>query len=43
MLIAAGSAAFARLPVGMWRDVAWHRRLTDEIRKGPIEPALRSG
>jgi hypothetical protein len=28
---------------GMWRDVAYHRRLTDAIKSGPIAPDLRSG
>ncbi|QBI54574.1 cellulase-like family protein [Streptomonospora litoralis] len=26
--------------VGMWRDVAWHRRLTDRIRGAPAEVSL---
>lgn len=26
---------------GMWRDVAWHRRLTDLIKSSPIDPDLR--
>lgn len=25
---------------GMWRDVAWHRRLTDAIHAAPVDPAL---
>jgi hypothetical protein len=25
---------------GMWRDVAWHRRLTDLIHSAPLEPDL---
>ncbi len=29
--------------VGMWRDVAWHRRMTDLIKRDPIAPDLRSG
>lgn len=28
---------------GMWCDVAWHRRLTDAIKAGPVDPALRDG
>ena len=27
--------------VGMWRDVAWHRRLTERIRKAAIAEDLR--
>ena len=27
--------------VGMWRDVAWHRRLTDIIKSAPIDSELR--
>jgi hypothetical protein len=27
--------------VGMWRDVAWHRRLTDLIHKAPLDDDLR--
>ncbi|MBL0915904.1 MAG: cellulase, partial [Sphingopyxis sp.] len=27
----------------MWRDIAWHRRQTDLIRRAPIDPDLRSG
>jgi Sugar-binding cellulase-like len=26
---------------GMWRDIAWHRRLTDSIKKAPIDADLR--
>jgi len=26
--------------VGMWREVAWHRRLTDHIKAAPIEASL---
>jgi hypothetical protein len=29
--------------VGMWRDVAWHRRLTDLIHNAPLDEDLRSG
>ena len=29
--------------VGMWRDVAWHRRLTDLIKAGPMDATLRQG
>jgi hypothetical protein len=29
--------------VGMWRDVAWHRRLTDLIHKAPLDENLRRG
>ena len=25
---------------GMWRDVAWHQRLTDAIRRAPVPPDL---
>jgi hypothetical protein len=28
--------------VGMWRDVAWHRRLTDKIKSAPVDMDLRS-
>ena len=28
--------------VGMWRDVAWHRRLTDLIKSSPIDADLKS-
>ena len=28
---------------GMWRDVAWHRRLTDTIKRGPVAPKLKTG
>ena len=28
--------------VGMWRDVAWHRRLTDMIKSAPVDMDLRS-
>ena len=28
---------------GMWRDVAWHRRLTDLIKAGPTDPSLKAG
>jgi len=28
--------------VGMWRDVAWHQRLTNLIRTAPIDPDLRT-
>jgi hypothetical protein len=28
---------------GMWRDVGWHRRLTDAIHAAPLEAALRPG
>jgi hypothetical protein len=28
---------------GMWRDVAWHRRLTDAIKAAPIDRELRNG
>lgn len=28
--------------VGMWRDVGWHRRLTDLIKTAPIDADLRS-
>lgn len=28
---------------GMWRDVAWHRRLTDAIKRGPVHPSVREG
>ncbi len=28
--------------VGMWRDIAWHRRLTDLIKSSPIDPDLRA-
>lgn len=27
---------------GMWRDVAWHQRLTRRIKDGPLDPELRS-
>jgi hypothetical protein len=27
--------------VGAWRDVAWHRRLTDLIKSAPIDPDLQ--
>lgn len=27
---------------GMWRDVAWHKRLTRAIKAGPIDPSLRT-
>jgi sugar-binding cellulase-like protein len=27
--------------LGMWRDVAWHKRLTDLIKNAPIDPELR--
>jgi hypothetical protein len=26
--------------VGMWRDVAWHQKMTNTIKKGPLDPAL---
>ncbi len=26
--------------VGMWRDIAWHRKMTNIIKKGPLDPAL---
>jgi hypothetical protein len=26
---------------GMWRDIAWHRRLTDLIKAAPLDPELR--
>lgn len=29
--------------VGMWRDVAWHRRLTSAIRSAQIDPVLTEG
>ena len=29
--------------VGMWRDVAWHRRLTRNIKTAQINPELRQG
>lgn len=29
--------------VGMWRDAAWHRELTQAIRSAEISPELRSG
>ncbi len=28
---------------GMWRDVAWHQRLTTAIKRGAIDPTLRHG
>jgi hypothetical protein len=28
---------------GMWRDVAWHRRLTSAIKAAPIDSRLKSG
>lgn len=28
---------------GMWRDVAWHRALTDRIKAGPMDATLRIG
>lgn len=28
---------------GMWSDVAWHRRLTDAVKAGPVDAALRTG
>jgi hypothetical protein len=28
---------------GMWRDVAWHQRLTRIIKSAPIAPAMRRG
>ena len=28
---------------GMWRDVAWHRRLTREIKSAPVDLTLRRG
>ena len=27
--------------VGMWRDIAWHRRLTDIIHQAPLDPELQ--
>jgi hypothetical protein len=27
--------------VGMWRDIAWHKRLTDLIKSSSIDPDLR--
>ncbi len=29
--------------VGMWRDIGWHRRLTDLIKSAPVDADLRSG
>ena len=29
--------------VGMWRDVAWHRRLTQQIKSAEISEPLRKG
>ena len=29
--------------VGMWRDVAWHRRMTDAIKSAPMRPELAHG
>jgi hypothetical protein len=29
--------------VGMWRDVAWHRRLTQQIKSAEISESLRKG
>ena len=28
---------------GMWRDVAWHRRLTTAIKAGPLDATVRGG
>ena len=28
---------------GMWRDVAWHRRLTGLIKAGPTDSSLKAG
>ena len=28
---------------GMWRDVDWHRRLTQAIKSGPMDKTLRLG
>lgn len=28
---------------GMWRDLAWHRRLTQAIKSGPMDDSLRTG
>ena len=28
---------------GMWRDVAWHRALTDTIKSGPMDASVRAG
>ena len=28
--------------VGMWRDVAWHRRMTDAIKSAPLDAELQS-
>ena len=28
--------------VAMWRDVAWHRRMTARIKRAAIDPALTS-
>ena len=28
--------------VGMWRDIAWHQRLTSAIKAGPLHPSLKS-
>jgi len=28
--------------VGMWRDIDWHRRLTDIIRQAPVDETLRN-
>ncbi len=28
---------------GMWRDVAWHRRLTTAIKAAPVDSSLKSG
>ena len=29
--------------VGMWRDVSWHQRMTNLIRRGGVAPDLRTG
>ena len=28
--------------VGMWRDIDWHRRLTEKIKSAPIDADLQA-